>query len=545
MRGGRQRFPALVLVIVMGVLGAGLAGAAGSAAAAEPDYVKYYTVAASYQGKPEDLAEIAGRFLGSSNRAADIYNLNVGRPQPDGGAVTSHTNLRAGWQLVLPWDAVGDGVRHGTLPTTAGAAPPPRVKPGGPDQTAGQKPPAQRLADPGGAKSSPATKTKSKSKPKGSCQASGGSSSQTDWAFLRLAPDQAWAHTRGQGQMVAVVDSGVDANLAPLRGHMAVGADVVSGRGNGGADCLGSGTAMAAIIAAQPAQGSNLVGLAPDATIMPVKVVTNSPRPRPRDEVTAIEVAVAAGATVIALGAYVDVADKGVAKAVANALAHNVVVVVGAAAPGAGGVSAEEAAKGVLRVGAVGVDGQAAAKYQPGAVDVMAPGANVTTLGITGVGATTVSGTQYAVAFAAGEAALVRAAYPNLSAGQVVHRVKVTSDPQGGGQAPDAKHGWGLINPASAVTTVLAEEKTDAPTLAESGSRSHQSGAGQVVVLVLVTVVGAAVVLLVVRVRRLVRTSADEPEDGPVASEPADTDADTAPSGPRKDSHDDRAVAAR
>jgi hypothetical protein len=55
------------------------------AAAAAPTYVKYYVVASGYAGQPENLSEIAARFLGSAARGDEVFNLNVGVVQPDGG----------------------------------------------------------------------------------------------------------------------------------------------------------------------------------------------------------------------------------------------------------------------------------------------------------------------------------------------------------------------------------------------------------------------------------------------------------------------------
>ena len=81
--------------------------ATGRASAAQPvagsSYVKYYVVAASFQGKPENLAEIAGRFLGGTSRSNEIFQLNAGVQQRDGGKLTDPAVLHAGWVLVLPW----------------------------------------------------------------------------------------------------------------------------------------------------------------------------------------------------------------------------------------------------------------------------------------------------------------------------------------------------------------------------------------------------------------------------------------------------------
>jgi hypothetical protein len=75
-------------------------------------FQKYYKVAASYQGGPENLAEIADRFLGGSGRSPEIFDLNAGRRQPDGGALTDPNKLHAGWYVGT---AVGRLRRRGAV----------------------------------------------------------------------------------------------------------------------------------------------------------------------------------------------------------------------------------------------------------------------------------------------------------------------------------------------------------------------------------------------------------------------------------------------
>lgn len=112
----------ILAVVAILVLSAGRAAAAPRASG-QP-YVKYYIVTAQYRGKPEYLAEIASRFLGSAARGQEIFDLNEGRTQPDGSRLTDPAVLQSGWVLVLPWDAIGAGVRYGLLPSGAVASPP-------------------------------------------------------------------------------------------------------------------------------------------------------------------------------------------------------------------------------------------------------------------------------------------------------------------------------------------------------------------------------------------------------------------------------------
>jgi hypothetical protein len=473
------------------------------AAPAEVQYVKYYQVTSSYQGAPENLSEISNRFLGTTSRTAELFVLNVGRKQPDGSSLSDPAVLHAGWVLVLPWDAVGAGVQHGVLPTS--------TKPNSGTTGGNNKPPASHPP------SAPVSPSPAVSAPAEHCTTAAGSSAKSDWAALRLARDQAWSKSRGKGELVAVVDSGADGSLSQLNGHIAVGADVVSGSGRGDVDCLGTGTAMASIVVAQPAQGSPLTGIAPDATVMPIRVVTTVPKVSSTDQATAINVAVSAGATVIALGGYVDPTDPAITSAMASAAQHDVVVVAAARTEGQPATGDARPLAAILRVGGVGVDGQPVAQYVAGAVDVVAPGLNIAVLGMNGAGVQSVSGTQYAVAFVAGEVALVRAAFPQLTAVDVCHRIKVTADKLSD-SVPDGRYGYGLINPGTSVTRLLAEEGPNgagSPPAVAAGGDTKPDGRRQAVTLVAGLVGLIALLLLILRVRKLVRAGR-EPAPAPV-----------------------------
>ena len=491
--GGRRA--RRTLAVLAAVLIVGLSMLPGTAARADTTYVKFYTVTTSYQGAPENLSEIAGRFLGDTARAVEIYNLNVGRDQPDGQELKDASKLDPGWYLVLPWDAVGAGVQYG-LPGSPVATPSPSVSPSKPAKT---KAPSTGAGSK--SKGKPRTSTKPGTAPAdgSTCAAAIPAGRTPEWARQKVGADRAWRRTRGKGELVAVVDSGVDGSLPQLTGHVAVGVDVVSGGGHGDVDCRGSGTAMGTIVVAQG--GGSLAGVAPDATVMPIRVVTTGTAAEPADEATAITVAASAGATVIALGSYVDLNNAAVVRAIAAAVAHDVVVI--CAAPLSSTPVDPKIAlptSGVLRVGGVGEDGRLAAIYRSGAVDVLAPGVKVRSLGPAGPGAVLVTGTQYAVAFAAGEAALVRSAYPSLPAALVVDRIKETAAQPGD-----------LIDPAAAVSADLADQAG----AAHSGSRSR-SGVAELLLLVLIGVVLlAALVLLIIRVRRVLQA---DPEGDPSLS---------------------------
>ncbi|MEA2685219.1 MAG: rane-anchored mycosin, partial [Actinomycetota bacterium] len=95
------------------------------------------------------------------------------------------------------------------------------------------------------------------------------------WAQQVLDPELAWPHSRGAGVLVAVVDSGVDADHPQLRrpGKVRTGRDFyLVGSLPGAFDCVSHGTGVASIIAADPVAGIGFRGVAPDAEILPVRI---------------------------------------------------------------------------------------------------------------------------------------------------------------------------------------------------------------------------------------------------------------------------------
>ena len=94
----------------------------------------------------ESLWEIAQNHLGDGRRYRDIFELNAGRPQPDGSKLTIASLIRPGWILRMPRDAHGPGIRVVTLHEQAHG-------PGGPTPATpgGAVPAARGEAVPGGA----------------------------------------------------------------------------------------------------------------------------------------------------------------------------------------------------------------------------------------------------------------------------------------------------------------------------------------------------------------------------------------------------------
>lgn len=410
-------------------------------------FVKYYLVGAAADGRPEQLRQIAQRLLGAEARFRELLELNAGRTQPDGGRMTDPASLRSGWVLLLPWDAAGEGVRYGVPPdTTAGAA-----RPGQPAAADGSATCASRSTWDG---------------------------SGVSWAQLRLVPDSAWARSRGDGVTVAVVDSGVDAAVPALTGRVRPGVDLSSAGLRGDRDCLGHGTALATIVAAQPAAGQGVFGMAPAATILPIRLATPGGTVRPADPsdvVRALAAAAAGGATVVLIGVPLDVSDEQIRAALHAAAARDVVVVLPAPPVG---IPVSGMPANVLRVGAAGPDDRPVGDHPPGSVDVLAPGVRVASLSVGG-GAVEGSGADFAAPFVAGLVAVLRAGEPELSAVAVVDRVQRTADNAEDG--PDPRIGWGMISPGDAAGAKAHGDGTD-------GQGRFSTGDGASLALLLVAV---------------------------------------------------------
>jgi subtilisin family serine protease len=190
--------------------------------------------------------------------------------------------------------------------------------------------------------------------------------------------------------------------------------------------------------------------------VLPIRVTTGAPTAPPKQIGTAIDVAVSAGATVIMIGLPINLTESGLAAAISATVSHNVVVIVAAQAAepddqlASASSTVDSSIPGVLRVGAIAADDELVGSYLAGAVDVLAPGAGIVSLGANGSGEIEGSGNDFAVPFVAGLAALVRARFPELSATQTVRQIEATADHMGAA-LPDPRYGWGIINPAAAV----------------------------------------------------------------------------------------------
>ena len=146
----------------------------------------------------------------------------------------------------------------------------------------------------------------------------------------------AWSSTQGAGVTVAVIDSGVDGTSRDLAPNLATGFDFYD-RSDDTSDRAGHGTLLASIIAA-PAGNGGYVGIAPRATIVPVKVLGGPAGDGWSDRalVDGVEYALRRGARVLNLSlGGLDTPIAGMQRALAAARRAGALVVIAAGNDGA------------------------------------------------------------------------------------------------------------------------------------------------------------------------------------------------------------------
>ena len=302
--------------------------------------------------------------------------------------------------------------------------------------------------------------------------------------------------TRGKKATIALIDTGIatnnnNLNPALIGASFGQGVDLTGGN-NFRADNDGHGTADASIIAAQPGKTRSFSGVAPEATIVPVKVANEEPQENAdAAAIKAYKQSLAAnlikGISWAANNPSVDIiaipiagdssaSNDALKKATEDAIAKGKVVVAaagnsenrrgGPSSPSVTSTSSSNSSENMrYPAGYEGVIGVTAADSQGNvnesvvhsdAVKLVAPGQNmIVANGATGICLTSTQApsTSYATAYVAGVAALVKARHPRESGRMITYRL-LSSANRASAASSSKERGWGFVNPYGAVTMV-------------------------------------------------------------------------------------------
>ncbi|WNE99214.1 type VII secretion-associated serine protease mycosin [Streptomyces luomodiensis] len=313
----------------------------------------------------------------------------------------------------------------------------------------------------------------------------------TPWSLQRLVFDRLWEDTKGKEKngkpvRVAVIDTGVDDTNIQLKTAVdkASGANFLPPAKDASkeerklaedptVDEVGHGTKVAGIIAARPREGTGFVGLAPEATIIPLKQNNAEGKGTPQKMAEAIRKAVKEGARVINISQDTKGARSQIdlEQAVAYAVQQDVVVVAAAGNDGADGESKRTypaSYSGVLAVAASDRNNERAYFSQSGDfVGVAAPGVDMVSTVPKG-GQCVDNGTSFAAPYVAGVAALIRAKHPDWSRQEVIAQIEQTAERGVNGR--DRYIGWGVVDPVKALTD--DDKKIERPT-ADTGPAAN------------------------------------------------------------------------
>ncbi|MFC7919764.1 S8 family peptidase [Streptomyces cinereoruber] len=307
------------------------------------------------------------------------------------------------------------------------------------------------------------------------------------WYLDAMKADELWKVSTGKGVTVAVIDTGVDSTVSELRGKVLPGRNFYDGgEGPGrvdGEDTERHGTNMSLIIAGN-GTGGGVKGIAPDATILPVKVGDFVSEGLDVLASRGIRYAVDNGARILNISMGRTAYEKETAEwqaAVDYAREKGALIFAASGNEGSGNREYPAAIPGVVAVGALDTKGKTAKFSNYGShLALSAPGVEIP-------GRCTENknkycgtrGTSQATAITSGTAALIWSAHPDWTANQVLRVMLETAGHNG--PVPSKYIGYGSVRPAQ----VLLEGKGNPgdpdvnPLLAARASQSPAPSASQ------------------------------------------------------------------
>ncbi len=277
------------------------------------------------------------------------------------------------------------------------------------------------------------------------------------WALTNIQAHDAWGLTTGsEAVVIAVIDTGVDANHEDLRGQVLPGYNTIT-RTSNTADDNGHGTAVAGLIAARTNNSKGIAGMCWNCRILPIKALNQRGSGDDASVARGIVWATDNGAQIINLSLGGTRRSTLIHEAVQYATNRGLLVIAASGNEQQQGnpISYPAGYPEVLAVSSTGNTDTITGFANTGDyIDLAAPGVGLwTTLPNDEYGSP--NGTSFSSPYVAGTAGLVRAVRPDLAGMAIKCILEASADDQGA-PGKDQEYGWGRLNAFRAVQLAAA-----------------------------------------------------------------------------------------
>ena len=287
--------------------------------------------------------------------------------------------------------------------------------------------------------------------------------SALQWNLKAIGMEEAWrSGLTGKGVVVAIVDSGLsDMTLDIDKSRILPGKNCVGGTGV--TDTIGHGTFIAGIIGATKDNLVGVAGIAPGVTIAPIKSYASSETDFAAQAAGIYAAVDEYHCDILNISAGDPESVPEVQAAIQHALDEGVIVIAAAGNSGDNQLLYPASYDGVISVSSVDKDlVLSATSNRNDHVFVAAPGVGVYSLGRLPGTVTLSSGTSFAAPVVAGVAALLKEAWPQMTANDFREILK-NSCKDLSTKGYDIYYGWGLVQAPDAIRAAAEYFGDEAP----------------------------------------------------------------------------------